>query len=146
MTTASDPLLKTIFERTRVIAVVGASANPARPSHDVARFLQAQGYRIIPVNPGLAGQVLLGERVHASLAEIPQAEAVDMVDVFRASDAVPEVVDEALAALPGLRTIWMQIGVSNAAAAARARARGIDVVENRCPKMDYPRLFPGGRR
>lgn len=137
-----DALLRDILTRTRVIALVGASAKPARPSHRVMRFLQAQGYRVIPVNPGLAGQTLLGEPVRASLAEIAPEEAVDMVDIFRRSDAVPELVTAALERLPALRTIWMQLGVSSPEASAAARARGVDVVENRCPAIELPRLLP----
>lgn len=138
-----DGDLRRILTRTRVIAVVGFSANPARPSHDVAAYLQAKGYRIIPVNPGLAGTTHLGETAYADLASIPAGAGVDMVDIFRRSDQVAPVVDAALESLPGLRTVWMQLGVSDPAAAARARARGIDVVENRCPKMEIPRLFAG---
>jgi predicted CoA-binding protein len=93
------------------------------------------------VNPGLAGQELLGERVCASLSEIPPDIPVDMVDIFRRSEAVPGIVAEALAHLPALRTVWMQIGVENAEAAAAAEARGIDVIQNRCPKIEYQRLF-----
>ena len=123
----------------KVIAVVGVSANPVRPSYFVARYLKLKGYRIIPVNPGLAGQSLFGETVLGSIADCPPQ--VDMVDIFRRSDHVPPLVDEALAHLPNLRTIWMQIGVEHAEAAAKARAHGVDVVENLCPKMEYQRLF-----
>lgn len=132
-----DETLIEIFRRTRTIAVVGFSANPSRPSHYVAEFLQAKGYRVIPVNPGLAGQEFLGERVRASLAEVAEA---DFVDVFRQTDAVPGVVEEALAHLPGLKTIWMQLGIAHPEAAAQARAAGVTVVQDRCPKIDYPRL------
>jgi predicted CoA-binding protein len=118
---------------------VGVSANPVRPSFFVARYLSLKGYRVIPVNPGLAGQTLLGEVVCASLADCPKD--VDMVDIFRASEHVPPIVDDALEHLPALRTIWMQLGVRHAQAAAKARARGIDVVEDMCPKMEYQRLF-----
>ena len=135
------PEIKEILTEAKVIAVVGISANPARPSYGVAAFLQARGYRIIPVNPGLAGQELLGEGVYADLAAIPAEIAVDMVDIFRRSEAVPEVVDAALAHLPALRTIWMQLGVMHEGAAAQARARGVRVVMDRCPKIDYPRLI-----
>ncbi|WP_322892893.1 MULTISPECIES: CoA-binding protein [unclassified Yoonia] len=135
----SDDLLRDILTRTKVIALVGASANPARPSHQVARYLGQQGYRVIPVNPGLAGQELLGEVVYATLADIP--DDVDMVDIFRQPDAVPALVDEALARWPDLQTIWMQIGVTHEAAAQVARARGVDVVQDRCPKIELARLF-----
>jgi hypothetical protein len=142
MQNPSDAAIRTILGSTRVIAVVGISANPDRPSHGVARFLQSRGYRIVPVNPGLAGQVLLGEKVWADLASIPSDAEVDMVDVFRRSETVPEVVAEALARLPKLRTVWMQLGVTSAEAAAMAEARGIAVVQNRCPAIEYPRLMP----
>ena len=133
-----DLRLRKILTGTRVIALVGWSPNPDRPSNGVARFLKARGFRVIPVNPGQAGGEVLGEVVRASLAEI--AEPVDMVDIFRRSEAVGAVVDEALAALPGLRTIWMQLGVRDAAAAERARARGVEVVMNRCPAIEISRL------
>ncbi|MGY6704748.1 CoA-binding protein [Roseinatronobacter sp.] len=139
MTLPKPAELKQILRRTKVIAVVGVSANPVRPSYFVARYLKLKGYRIIPVNPGLAGQSLFGETVLASIAECPPQ--VDMVDIFRRSEHVPPLVDEALAHLPNLRTIWMQIGVEHAEAAAKARAHGVDVVENLCPKMEYQRLF-----
>jgi hypothetical protein len=107
----------------------------------VARFLKARGFRVIPVNPGLAGQVHLGETVQPNLSAIPADASVDMVDIFRRSEAVPAIVDEALAALPGLRTIWMQLGVTHAGAADVARARGVSVVQNRCPAIELPRLL-----
>jgi uncharacterized protein len=131
--------LKAILSRTRVIAVVGASSNPVRPSYFVSRYMSLKGFRVIAVNPGLAGQTLFGEVARATLADCPPE--VDMVDIFRASDAVPGIVEEALAHLPNLRTIWMQIGVQHDAAAELARARGVDVVQNLCPKMEYQRLF-----
>mgnify|MGYP006395024845 FL=1 len=135
----SDALLKDILTRTRRIAVVGVSANPVRPSYYVARYLALKRFDVVPVNPGLAGQMLFGKKVCGSLAEIEGP--VDMVDIFRRSEAVPEIVDEALETCEGLRTIWMQIGVEHAEAAAKAEARGIDVVMNRCPKIEYQRLF-----
>ncbi|RLK08502.1 CoA-binding protein [Ruegeria conchae] len=135
----SDQFLTTVLKRTKVVAVVGVSMNPVRPSYYVARYLSLKGYTVIPVNPGHAGKPLFGQTVRASLSEI--SEAVDMVDIFRRSEAVPPIVDEALAELPNLRTIWMQIGVEHAEAAARAQARDIDVVMNRCPKIEYQRLF-----
>ncbi|SEP96594.1 hypothetical protein SAMN05428995_102164 [Loktanella sp. DSM 29012] len=135
----SDIEIRAIFDRVKTIAIVGLSANPVRPSYFVARYLQLRGYRIIPVNPGLAGQKVFGETVHASLADIP--DDVDMVDVFRRSDAVPALVDDALARWPALSVIWLQLGVQHDAAAAVARARGVIVVQNRCPKIEYQRLY-----
>lgn len=137
----SDDHLKAILTRTKVIAVVGVSANPVRPSYYVARYLGLKGFRVIPVNPGLAGQRLFGEPVLAALSQIPAGIPVDMVDIFRRSDSVPAIVAEAVGHLPALRTIWMQIGVEHAEAAAMAEARGIDVIQNRCPKIEYQRLF-----
>lgn len=137
--TYSDTFLKDILKRTRRIAVVGVSMNPVRPSYYVARYLSLKGFTVIPVNPGHAGEVLFGQTVLAQLSDI--AGGVDMVDIFRRSDHVPPIVEEALALFPDLQTIWMQIGVENAAAAEMARARGVDVVMNRCPKIEYQRLF-----
>jgi predicted CoA-binding protein len=134
-----DARLRRILKTTRTIACVGVSANPVRPSHYVARYLSLKGYRVIPVNPGIAGQMLFGERVAASLSEIEGA--VDMVDIFRRSEHVPPIVDEALARFPALGCVWMQIGVVSAAAAETARARSVEVVMDRCPKMEYQRLF-----
>jgi predicted CoA-binding protein len=141
VTAPDDDMLRMVLRRARVIAVVGVSSNPVRPSYFVARYLGLRGYRVIPVNPGLAGQTLFGETVHARLADIPASVPVDMVDLFRCSDQVLPVVEEALAHLPSLSTVWMQIGVENAAAAALAEARGITVIQNRCPKIEYQRLF-----
>lgn len=135
----SDEYLRKILKRTKTVAVVGVSANQIRPSFYVARYLKLKGFRVIPVNPGLAGQVLLGEIVYADLSEVP--DAVDMVDIFRKSEAVPAIVDAALERWTDLQTIWMQIGVEHAAAAAIAEARGVDVIQNRCPKIEYQRLF-----
>lgn len=136
-----DAALRRILTAPRVIAVLGVSSNPVRPSYFVARYLGLRGFRVIPVNPGLAGQDLFGEKVFATLADIPPELPVDMVDIFRRSDAVPQIVDEALAHLPALRTVWMQIGVRHDGAAAVAAARGIEVVQDRCPKIEYQRLF-----
>jgi len=133
--------LKMVLKRARVIACVGVSTNPVRPSYFVARYLSMKKYRVIPVNPSYAGQVLLGMPVYPDLASIPASEQVDMVDIFRRSDAVPPIVDEALRLLPKLTTIWMQIGVEHAGAAKKAEARGVSVIMNRCPKIEYQRLF-----
>lgn len=135
----SDKFLADILRRTKVIAVVGVSMNPVRPSYYVARYLGLKGYRVIPVNPGHAGKKLFGETVLADLSEAP--DNVDMVDIFRRSEAVPEIVDAALDHFPDLKTIWMQIGVKHPEAAQRAQSRGVDVVQNRCPKIEYQRLF-----
>ena len=135
----SDAHLKEILTRTRRIAVVGVSLNPVRPSYYVARYLSLKGFEVIPVNPRHAGEALFGQKVRAGLSEIEGG--VDMVDIFRRPETVPEIVDEALAAFPGLQTIWMQIGVEHPEAAAKAEARGVTVIQNRCPKIEYQRLF-----
>lgn len=137
----SDSEIRKILAESRVIAMVGISARPDRPSYHVAHFLHDHGYRVIPVNPGLAGQEMLGETVYADLAAIPAAIPVDMVDIFRAPEAVPGIVAEALAHLPALRTIWMQLGVISPEGAEAARAAGKAVVMDRCPKIEYPRLI-----
>jgi predicted CoA-binding protein len=132
-----DNRLRQILTEARVIAVVGWSPKPDRPSHGVARYLKSRGFRVIPVNPGQAGQDSgLGEVVLGSLAEIEGP--VDMVDIFRRSEEVGPVVDEAVAI--GARVVWMQLGVVNDAAAAVARAAGLQVVMNRCPAIEMPRL------
>lgn len=133
-------IIRQIRDRTRTIAVVGLSPKQDRPSWGVARFLQARGYRIIPVNPGHAGAEILGETVYADLSSVPADAGVDMVDIFRRSEAVPEIVDEALRVLPDLKTIWMQLGVSHPEAAAKAEAAGMVVIQDRCPKIEFPRL------
>lgn len=135
----TDDVIRDVLTRTRTIAVVGFSQKPDRPSHRVARFLQSKGYRVIPVNPGLAGQRHLGEEVHADLASVPGE--VDMVDVFRRSDALGGIVDAALARWPRLAVLWTQLGVRDDAAAAKARAQGVTVIQDRCPKIEYPRLM-----
>ena len=135
----SDQMLKNVLTRAKRIAVVGVSMNPVRPSYFVARYLSLRGYEVVPVNPGRVGARLFGQEVVAELTDI--VGAVDMVDIFRRSDAVPDIVDTALAAFPGLQTIWMQIGVKHAEAAARAERKGVTVVQDRCPKIEYQRLF-----
>ena len=136
--TLSDTEIARILRETRTIALVGWSPNATRPSHGVARYLAERGYRVIPVNPGQAGREALGTTVRASLAEI--GEPVDMVDIFRRSEEVGPVVEQALRHLPGLKTVWMQLGVTNPAAAGLAEAAGVDVVQNRCPAIEIPRL------
>lgn len=137
--TYSDAFLKSILLRTKRIAVVGLSANEIRPSFYVGRYLSLKGYDVIPINPGQAGKTVFGQTILGSLDEIDGD--VDMIDLFRRSEHVPELVDIAMAKFTALQTIWMQIGVCHAGAAETARARGIDVVMNRCPKIEYQRLF-----
>jgi predicted CoA-binding protein len=134
----SDDFFRTLLARTKTIALVGASANPARPSRRVGEYMVSKGYRVIGVNPGLAGQEMFGETVYADLASIP--EDVDMVDIFRNSDAVPGIVDAALARWPDLQTIWMQLAITHEGATQVAQARGVDVIQNRCPKIEIARL------
>ncbi len=136
----SDDLIRDILQRSKTIAMIGASPNPARDSHEVMRFLQAKGHRVVPVNPTSAGQEILGETVVADLSEI--SEPVQMVDVFRRSEWIAPLVDEVLEHAPrlGITSIWMQLGVRDDRAAAKAEAEGLDVIMNRCPVIEYPRL------
>jgi predicted CoA-binding protein len=138
--TYTDDYLRTILDETKTIAMVGASPHWNRPSYFAMKYLQAKGYRVMPVNPGAVGTRILGETVYASLGEIPGA--IDMVDIFRSSGAAAGIVDEtlALAVDKGIRTVWMQIGVRDDQAAARAEQAGLRVVMNRCPKIEYARL------
>jgi predicted CoA-binding protein len=131
----SDSEIREILSYVKTIAVVGWSPKADRPSHGVAAFLAGRGYRVIPVNPGQAGQEALGETVVATLAE---AGPVDMVDIFRRSDEAGAVMDEAVAV--GAKVVWTQLGVVDEAAATRARAAGLMVVMNRCPAIEIPRL------
>ena len=124
-----------ILQSVKTIALVGASSNPVRPSNLVMRYLLDKGYEVIPVNPSLAGRELLGQKAYATLKDIPKP--VDMVDIFRNPEAAGSVTDEALALDPLPRVVWMQLGVRNDEAAARAEALGLKVVMNRCPKMEY---------
>lgn len=135
-----DSLIRDVLRRCRVIAMVGASPNWVRPSNFAMKYLQAKGFRIIPVNPSAAGATIHGERVYASLADVP--ERFDMVDIFRASAEVGPLVDEAirLKDSKGIKAVWMQIGVRDDAAAGRAEAAGLTVIMNRCPKIEYGRL------
>lgn len=137
-----DETLCRIFDRDRVIAVVGASPNWDRPSCRIMQYMQAMDYRIYPVNPRAAGGEILGRKVYATLAEVP--EPVGMVNVFRKPDAVAEVTDQAIAI--GAKSIWMQDGVRDDMAAARARQAGLDVVMDRCFKREHFRLFGGDAR
>ncbi len=137
----SDDHLREVLQGTKTIACVGVSMNPVRPSYFVARYLGLKGFRVIPVNPGHAGKRLFGQEIRASLADIPASIPIDMIDIFRRPEHVPPLVDEALAAFPDLKTVWMQIGVSHPQAARTARERGVTVIENRCPKIEYQRLF-----
>ena len=136
-----DDNITDILDSAKTIAMVGASTNPARPSYLIMKYLQGKAYRVIPVNPVAAGAVLLKETVYASLAEIPVR--VDMVDIFRNSDAAGVITDEAisLAKEKGIQAIWMQLGVRNDAAARRAKIAGLRVVMDRCPKIEIDRLY-----
>ncbi|MER8568339.1 CoA-binding protein [Mesorhizobium sp. M0924] len=127
-----------ILNSVKTIAMVGASANDVRPSFFVLKYLLAKGFSVFPINPGQAGKEILGRMTYASLAELP--EPVDMVDIFRASASVPGIVDEVLKLDPLPKVIWMQLGVRDDEAAARAEAAGIKVVMNRCPKIEYGKL------
>jgi predicted CoA-binding protein len=133
-----DSYIRGILNTVKTIAMVGASAKDNRPSYFAFKYLLERGYRMIPINPGLAGKELLGQRIYARLSEIP--EPIDMVDVFRASQYALPVVQEALTLKPKPQVIWMQLGVRNEEAAALAEANGIKVVMNRCPKIEYGRL------
>ena len=136
----TDAQVEDVLDTMHVIALVGYSEKEERPSNRIAKFLKSRGYRVIPVNPGLAGQEALDEVIVGSLSEIPAEFGVDTVDIFRASDAVPGIVAEALTALPALQTVWMQLGVISEEAAVAARAAGKTVVMDRCPKIEIPRL------
>lgn len=141
--TYDDADILRILRGTRTIAIVGASADPSRPSHEVMRYLQARGYRTIPVNPRWVGDEILGEPVVASLKDIDGT--VDLVDVFRSPEAAGGVFDEAVAQKDrlGIRIVWMQLGIRDDAAAARAEAAGLTAIMDRCTEIEYDRLISG---
>jgi uncharacterized protein len=134
----SDGYIRGILNTVKAIAMVGISPKDNRPSYFAFKYLLERGYNMIPVNPGQAGKEILGRKVYARLADVP--EPIDMVDVFRAAQYAPAIVAEALALTPGPQVIWMQLGVRNDEAAATAEAAGLKVVMNRCPKIEYGRL------
>jgi hypothetical protein len=134
----ADSYIADILASVKTIAIVGASANEVRPSFFVLKYLIGKGYTVFPINPGHAGKEIAGRLTYARLADVP--EPIDMVDVFRASAAVPGVVDEVLAMSPLPKVVWTQLGVRDDAAAARAEAAGIKVVMDRCPKIEFGRL------
>ena len=136
MPLTSDEDIAALLGQVRTIALIGASDRPDRPSYGVMRFLQNHGYRVIPVNPQITGEHVHGEYVWRELAQI--GEPIDMVDIFRRPEAAGDAVDQAIAA--GAKAVWMQLGVINEAAAARAEAAGLKVVMDRCPAIDIPRL------
>jgi len=138
MSEPTDADIRRILKSVKSIALVGASSNGARPSYIVLKYLSERGYRMLPVNPGLAGKPILGAMTYASLKDVPGP--VDMVEIFRASEYASGLVDEALQLDPLPRVIWMQLGVRDEAAAERARARGVEVIMDRCPKIEWGRL------
>ena len=144
-TTASIPDMYDrlqLLQQYRHVAIVGVSADPYRPSHFVAIYLQAEGYDIIPINPRYAGQTLLGKRVYATLTEAKEAgEQIEVVDVFRRAENVPPIAEEAIAV--GAKVLWMQLGIRNDAAAKKAQEAGLTVVQDRCMKIEHARFFGG---
>ena len=137
-TSPSDALLRRLLAKPATFACVGVSANPIRPSHYVARYLAARGYRVVAVNPAIAGETVFCARAVATLSEVDAP--VDVLDVFRRPEAVPALVEEALAVLPGLRGVWLQIGVVSPEAEAMCDAAGVPIVQDRCPKIEHQRL------
>lgn len=133
-----DEDIRALLCEVKSVAVVGASMNPARASNIVFKYLLAKGYRAYPVNPAYAGQQILGRTVYADLADVP--EPIDKVDIFRRADAIPALVDEALALDPKPKAIWLQLGLRDDVAAARAEAEGLRVIMDRCVKIEYGRL------
>jgi len=136
MTSTIEDDIQTVLKNCRTIALVGASPKPERPSHEVMEYLLTQGYEVVPVNPGQAGGHILGQFVYAALADIPFP--VDLVDVFRDSDATPEIVDQALAI--HAKAVWLQLGVSNPLARGKAHAGKIMYIEDRCVKIEHAKL------
>ena len=136
-----DAQMRRVLREVRTIAMVGASPNWVRPSNFAMKYLQSKGYRVIPLNPGQAGKEILGEPYYASVTEIP--DPVDMVDIFRNSEAAGAIVDDVLpiASEKQIKVVWMQLGIRNDNAAARAEAAGLTVIMDRCPKIEYGRLF-----
>ena len=134
----SPDYIRTILREVKTIALVGASNNEIRPSYFVLKYLLDKGYEVTPVNPGLAGQEILGRKVYATLKDLPSP--IDMVDIFRNSEAAAAITDEALALAEKPKVIWMQLTIRHDAAAKRAEAAGLKVVMNRCPKMEYGKL------
>jgi uncharacterized protein len=134
----SDDYIRGILNTVKTIAMVGASEKENRPSYFAFKYLLERGYRMIPINPGHAGAEMLGQRIYARLADVP--EPIDMVDIFRAAKYALPIVEEALALKPRPQVIWMQLGIRNDEAAALAEANGLKVVMNRCPKIEYGRL------
>ncbi len=139
MALLTDTFLRNILTTTKTIAMVGLSMNETRPSYFVGRYLHMRGYKIIPVNAGHGGKHFFGQVVVSSIEEID--EPVDMIDIFRKPEAVPQIVNDCLTKLTGLKTIWMQIGITHESAAFKARQAGLNVIENRCPKIEHQRLF-----
>lgn len=133
----SDGYIKTLLADVKTVAIVGASANWNRPSFFVMKYMLSKGYKVFPINPAVAGSQILGERVYSSLSDLP--ETVDMVDIFRNPEAAAEITDDAVK--HGAKVVWMQLGVQNDAAAARAESSGLRVVMDRCPKIEFSRLF-----
>lgn len=133
-----DDYIRRVLKDVKTIALLGASPNPVRPSHRVMNFLLSKGYSVFPVNPGQEGKEILGRKVYARLADIP--EPIDMVDVFRAAEFFPAIVDEVILMSPRPRIVWGQLSVRHDDAAAKAEAYGVEVVMDRCPAIEYPRL------
>lgn len=136
----TDQQLIDIFAQTKTIALIGASNKPSRASFRVGNYLADLGYRVIPINPGQAGKQLFGQTVVASLQDIPDPQDIDMIDIFRKPEFIGDIVDDAMNTLPNLKTVWMQLELTHEAAAQKASDAGIMVVQDKCPKIEYPRL------